>query len=60
MSYNTEYTDEPVCPHCGHKIEDAWEIDFEGQECAKIDCPECDKPIEVCKNMSITYNTHKN
>lgn len=59
MVYDTEYTDEPVCPHCGCIISDAWDITFGNQECTIIDCDDCDKGIEVCRNISTSYNTYK-
>ncbi len=29
---NTEFTDKPICPYCGHSERDAWEIDFGGMD----------------------------
>jgi DNA-directed RNA polymerase subunit RPC12/RpoP len=59
MSEKIEYTDEPVCPHCGESVYDAWDYDFQ-DDVYYVGCPNCDKPIEIVKNRSITYNTYKN
>lgn len=50
---------EPVCPYCGHKRGDAWEINFglglEGS--TEIDCGNCEKPYFVERNIEVTYST---
>lgn len=56
-----DYTDEPVCPHCGYLCRDAWEINF-GPCCegdTEIQCgnEECERIYEVTRNCSITYST---
>ena len=54
-----EYTDEIVCPWCGHKYEASHEL-FEGhQTSTKDDCQECGKPFHVECEYSVTYNTKK-
>ena len=50
--YDTDYTDEVVCPHCGHKHNDSWEIE-EGE----YQCDECDGKFHVTINTTITYST---
>lgn len=51
-----EYTHDPVCPHCGYKMIEAWELP---QECYQIevDCGKCDKPYLVTQHITIKYST---
>ena len=51
---NTDYTDEPVCPHCGNEMSDAWELQHEVNE---VDCGWCDKPMKVIRHIEVTYST---
>lgn len=57
--YDTEYTFEPVCPHCGEKERDAWEIDFgngtDGD--TTITCGSCDKDYLCTRNVNVSYST---
>jgi uncharacterized Zn-finger protein len=56
-----EYTDEPVCPYCGELYEDAWEIDCgmsDDQE-VEVDCPGCEKPFLVTRDITVRYTTKK-
>lgn len=54
-----EYTDEPICPHCGYEHRDAWEWNLgPGLECdGEVDCDSCGKPMLVSRHCSITYST---
>lgn len=60
MAYDTEYTREPVCPHCGQRILDACEIDSCDERFTEIECYGCEKPIDVMRNISISYTTRPN
>lgn len=52
--FEHDYEDEVVCPHCGYKHGDSWEMrDGEYQ------CPECDKSFELECHHSVTYSTTK-
>lgn len=51
-----ENTDEIVCPYCGHEHSDCWE--WENDE-GKIECDECDKVFNYCRNHSVDYNTSR-
>ena len=55
----TEYTDNPICPHCGNEIKDILDYDFKNRECINIDCVKCCNQFDVCKNTDISYNTYK-
>lgn len=51
-----EYTDEIICPHCGHKYSDCWEWgDDEGVE----ECYNCYKPFSWTRNITVNYCTEK-
>ena len=56
-----EYTDNPVCPYCGHVERDAWEIDFgpglDGD--AETFCGMCGKDYFVSRNTFVSYSTKK-
>ena len=54
-----EYTDYPVCPHCGYEHLD-WKCRGEGEEEEEdVFCESCDKLMDVSTNMTITYTTSK-
>lgn len=50
----TQYTDEVVCPHCGHEHRDSFEMS-EG----RYECGDCCKPFEITRNVEVTYSTEK-
>ena len=57
MSYDTKYTNNAVCPHCGYVHLDSWEFELDGEEESEMDCHSCGKEFLVCREMTITYNT---
>lgn len=61
MSYETQYTDEPICPHCGKSVSDAWEINFgaTGDEETELECGHCEKPFTVSRRITVKYCTSK-
>jgi len=52
-----EWSDYPICPHCGYVHKDAWEMfdDVEGNK--ETNCHSCDRPIIVNKHCRINYST---
>lgn len=46
--------DEPVCPYCGYKIEDAWEYSDGEQE---IECDSCGRSMYMNAEPKIEYTT---
>jgi hypothetical protein len=56
-----KYNSEPVCPHCGCKKKDAWEINFgddlEGS--TETTCDGCEEEFRVERNVEVTYTTSK-
>ena len=59
--FETRCTDAPVCPHCGAKQTDAWEMNFgegiEGE--GTFDCDECSEDYHAERVVAISYNTEK-
>lgn len=59
MSFDSEHTTHPVCPHCGHEELDAWEIDFgsgiEGE--ATITCGNCEREYIAERIVDVSYTT---
>lgn len=53
----TDQTTQPVCPHCGHKMRDAWELEWDN-ECISVDCGDCGREYIVCIQTTITYSTY--
>ena len=51
-----DYTDDPVCPHCGEVHQDAWEWREDDGEC---DCGKCEKPFFYTRHISVSYSTTK-
>lgn len=54
---NTDYTNEPICPHCGEANGDAWELRLGDGECTDTDCDHCSEPMTVSAHIEITYST---
>ncbi len=61
QSFDTEFTDNPICPHCGDEDRDAWELDLgpglEGT--GEVECVACGKEFSVSRMATITYTTRK-
>lgn len=60
MSEETEidckYTDNCVCPYCGHEDKDSWEIRENSKEGY---CDSCDKKFSIEQEFSRTFCTSK-
>jgi hypothetical protein len=50
---------EPICPHCGHREKDAWEINFgpglDGD--AEVTCNSCGEEYHCSRCVSVSYTT---
>ena len=53
------YTQNPICPHCGHECRDAWELCLDEDEVEEVECGECREPYRVERLITIEYNTKK-
>jgi transcription elongation factor Elf1 len=57
--FDTDYTRDPICPHCGHKQLNAWELFTDMEEDVEMDCGECDKPFICSRQVEVSYSTDK-
>jgi ribosomal protein L37AE/L43A len=56
---DTEYTSDPVCPWCGHKYADAWELNLNDGDDTVLECGECEKSFKATAYISVDYCTQK-
>ena len=57
--FDTNYTDEIICPWCGTEFEASYEF-FEGStECRVVKCDECGKSFDATRHISVDYSTSK-
>ena len=55
-----EYTDEIVCPWCGHRHQDSWEWFADSpNEDTEGECGSCGKSFFVSEHRDITYSTKR-
>lgn len=58
--FDTDYTDEVVCPHCGHVHTDSWEIFLLASGCVDgCECCECERLFNAVQYVTIQYSTYK-
>ena len=50
-----DYTDEIVCPYCGHEHGDSWEYGDSG----RMTCGECNREFDMERNVSVSYVTSR-
>ena len=55
--YDTRRTNEIVCPYCGYRFSESWKYD--GDDGGIIECPECDKQMELSVDFIVTYHANK-
>ncbi len=53
---DSTYTQEIVCPHCGHEHCNSWELSHDSGE---MDCCDCGKEFHYERNITIDYSTSK-
>ena len=51
-----DHNKEPVCPFCGYKMTDAWEI---SDDESVHECSNCDSTYNVYRHTEVTYTTSK-
>jgi hypothetical protein len=56
---DTQYTSDPVCPWCGYKYMDAWELEMGDGSEQVIECGECEREYKVECVISVDYCTEK-
>lgn len=57
--YETNYTDEAVCPYCGAELCMTYELFMYANDTAKTDCGECGSEFEVHMIVDVSYCTYK-
>lgn len=57
--FDTKHRKYPICPHCWHVHEDAYELEMSGGDCIEEDCWNCGKKIQIACHVSVTYSTKK-
>lgn len=55
--FETEHTENPVCPFCGHEHDDAW--DWGGRDIGDYVCNNCEKIFKYVRHIEIYYYTSK-
>lgn len=55
---NTEFTDKPICPYCGHSERNVWEIDFGGMDGdVEHTCGSCGEDYSLSRHVSVSYSS---
>jgi hypothetical protein len=54
--YDTDNTDEIVCPYCGHEGSDSWEY---SRDSGEIECGRCCQEFNYNRDVSVSYSTSK-
>lgn len=57
--FDTIYTDDPVCPYCGHSQVDSCELFCDSDESAETWCQHCEKEIIIFRHISVNYSTYR-
>lgn len=55
QEFDTDFTDEVVCPWCGYEHGDSWEFSDE----QRYDCDECKRPFHLSRDIEVTYSTSR-
>lgn len=55
----TDYTDKPVCPHCGYEKSDAYELFGPADDDAECECGYCGAEYKIVRHVSVSYSTKK-
>lgn len=54
-----EYTNNIICPFCGHEDKDSWEVELDNEETLLFECGDCEKEFYATKSVTIDYSTEK-
>lgn len=50
------WSDEPVCPYCGHEATNAWEWGI-AEEDGEHECGECERTYTWTRHVLVRWNT---
>lgn len=53
---NHDYTSEPICPHCGRAVRDAWEL---GESTDEHECGGCERLFSISRHIEVTWCTEE-
>ncbi|MCG4254220.1 hypothetical protein K6W37_10015 [Acetobacter senegalensis] len=56
--FDTNYTDNIICPHCGYEDYDSWECG-DGEDAFETTCDRCGEEIGVVRHVSVSYSSKK-
>lgn len=48
-------SDRLPCPHCGEMFTDLWDYNWDSDELVITECGECEKPVDIIRNVTVTY-----
>lgn len=54
--FDTDYTDDLVCPHCGHVERDAWELQ---EDSGGAMCMSCGEDFHYERHVTVRYSSEK-
>lgn len=59
-TYETQNTDEAICPYCGHVEMDTWEVRPQNDgDSDTVDCETCDERYEITTHVVVTVSTRR-
>ena len=59
VTESLSFNDSVVCPHCGYKDRDSWEIGGGEEGGFDHECASCGELMRVERHVSVTYSTRK-
>jgi hypothetical protein len=48
-----------ACPNCGEAWADLWDYEWGHRDEIRIECPHCDAPLTLHRNISVDYGVSK-
>ena len=55
MKIDCMFTEEIVCPNCGHEFSDSWEYEDSDSE---MYCESCEKEFTYERHVEVTYTSY--
>jgi hypothetical protein len=54
---DTQYTNEPVCPYCGYKVSNSWELNMRDGDEIERECSYCSENFKILCIVTVEYCT---